>query len=136
MATTAMATKILVRFKRFSFRKGRLAVLRGLVGGGARDFNTAPGHALGALRQGLSLGKTLRVLRRQATGLLLWYDAHHEFTRRRRMTRSVHGRLSLMMLFQYAVWGFWLPVLARFLQAAPAEGGLGFTPGQVGWILG
>jgi nucleoside transporter len=41
-----------------------------------------------------------------------------------------------MMLFQYAVWGFWLPVLARYLQAAPAEGGLGFTPGQVGWILG
>ena len=52
------------------------------------------------------------------------------------MTRSVHGRLSLMMLFQYAVWGFWLPVLARYLQAQPAEGGLGFTPGQVGWILG
>ncbi len=52
------------------------------------------------------------------------------------MTRSVHGRLSLMMLLQYAVWGFWLPVLARYLQAAPAEGGLGFTPGQVGWILG
>jgi nucleoside transporter len=41
-----------------------------------------------------------------------------------------------MMLFQYAVWGFWLPVLARYLQAAPTEGGLGFTPGQVGWILG
>jgi nucleoside transporter len=41
-----------------------------------------------------------------------------------------------MMFFQYAVWGFWLPVLARYLQAAPAEGGLGFTPGQVGWILG
>jgi nucleoside transporter len=41
-----------------------------------------------------------------------------------------------MMLLQYAVWGFWMPVLARFLQASPAEGGLGFTPGQVGWILG
>ena len=52
------------------------------------------------------------------------------------MTRSVHGRLALMMLLQYAVWGFWLPVLARYLQAAPADGGLGFTPGQVGWILG
>jgi nucleoside transporter len=52
------------------------------------------------------------------------------------MTRSVHGRLALMMLLQYAVWGFWLPVLARYLQAATAEGGLGFTPGQVGWILG
>ena len=34
------------------------------------------------------------------------------------MTRSVHGRLALMMLLQYAVWGFWLPVLARYLQAA------------------
>ncbi|HVR28323.1 MAG TPA: MFS transporter [Thermoanaerobaculia bacterium] len=52
------------------------------------------------------------------------------------MMRSVHGRLALMMLLQYAVWGFWLPVLARFLQAAPADGGLGFGPGQVGWILG
>jgi nucleoside transporter len=52
------------------------------------------------------------------------------------MTRSVHGRLALMMLLQYAVWGFWLPVLARYLQAAPADGGLGFGPGQVGWILG
>ena len=52
------------------------------------------------------------------------------------MTRSVHGRLALMMLLQYAVWGFWLPVLARFLQAQPADGGLGFTPGEVGWILG
>jgi nucleoside transporter len=52
------------------------------------------------------------------------------------MTRSVHGRLALMMLLQYAVWGFWLPVLARYLQAAPGAGGLGFTPGQVGWILG
>jgi nucleoside transporter len=41
-----------------------------------------------------------------------------------------------MMLLQYAVWGFWLPVLARYLQAAPGDGGLGFTPGQVGWILG
>jgi nucleoside transporter len=41
-----------------------------------------------------------------------------------------------MMFLQYAVWGFWLPVLARYLQAAPTQGGLGFTPGQVGWILG
>lgn len=41
-----------------------------------------------------------------------------------------------MMLLQYAVWGFWLPVLARYLQAAPEAGGLGFSPGQVGWILG
>ena len=49
---------------------------------------------------------------------------------------SVNTRLSAMMFLQYAVWGFWLPILARYLQAAPAEGGLGFTPGQVGVILG
>ena len=49
---------------------------------------------------------------------------------------TVHQRLSLMMVLQYAVWGFWMPVLARYLQATSAEGGLGFTPGQVGWILG
>ncbi|MEE2775647.1 MAG: MFS transporter [Acidobacteriota bacterium] len=49
---------------------------------------------------------------------------------------TVKKRLSWMMFLQYAVWGFWLPVLARYLQASSAEGGLGFTPGQVGWILG
>lgn len=52
------------------------------------------------------------------------------------MTASVYSRLSFMMLLQYAVWGIWLPVLARYLQASPADGGLGFTPGQVGWIVG
>ncbi len=52
------------------------------------------------------------------------------------MKAQVKPRLSLMMLFQYGVWGLWLPVLARYLQAPTAEGGLGFTPGQVGWILG
>ena len=45
-------------------------------------------------------------------------------------------RLSVMMFLQYGVWGVWLPVLARYLQASVEEGGLGFTPGQVGWILG
>jgi len=45
-------------------------------------------------------------------------------------------RLSLMMLLQYSVWGVWLPVLATYLQSGTAEGGLGFTSGQVGWILG
>lgn len=48
----------------------------------------------------------------------------------------IKSRLRFMMFLQYAVWGFWLPVLARYLQAAPEAGGLGFTPGQVGWILG
>lgn len=46
------------------------------------------------------------------------------------------GRLSMMMVLQYAVWGVWLPILARYLQAAPADGGLGFTPSEVALILG
>jgi nucleoside transporter len=41
-----------------------------------------------------------------------------------------------MMFLQYAAWGIWLPLLARYLQASPEDGGLGFTPGQVGWIVG
>ncbi|HYE01812.1 MAG TPA: MFS transporter [Phycisphaerales bacterium] len=44
--------------------------------------------------------------------------------------------LSLMMFLQYAVWGVWLPYLAIYLGAPPAEGGLGFTAAQIGWILG
>ncbi len=44
--------------------------------------------------------------------------------------------LSIMMFLQYAVWGVWLPYLANYLQGDPANGGLGFTGGQVGWILG
>lgn len=45
-------------------------------------------------------------------------------------------RLSLMMFLQYAVWGLWLPILGRYLQAPVADGGLGFTAKQVGWIIG
>lgn len=45
-------------------------------------------------------------------------------------------RLGLMMFLQYAVWGAWLPVTARYLKAAPADGGLGFDDGQIGMILG
>ncbi len=52
------------------------------------------------------------------------------------MKKSIHTRLSSMMFLQYVVWGIWLPILARYLQASTEEGGLGFTPGQVGWILG
>lgn len=44
--------------------------------------------------------------------------------------------LSAMMFLQYAVWGVWLPSLAIYLTAPADGGGLGFTGGQVGWILG
>jgi nucleoside transporter len=46
------------------------------------------------------------------------------------------ARLSLMMFLQYAVWGAWLPLAGRYLSASPADGGLGFTGGQIGLILG
>jgi nucleoside transporter len=49
---------------------------------------------------------------------------------------AVVVRLSLMMFLQYAVWGVWLPILAAYLGAPVAGGGLGFTSGQIGWILG
>lgn len=48
----------------------------------------------------------------------------------------IKNRLSLMMFLQYAVWGIWLPVLATYLQSPVAGGGLGFTSGQVGLIIG
>jgi len=48
----------------------------------------------------------------------------------------IKSRLSLMMFLQYAVWGIWLPVLATYLQSPVANGGLGFTSGQVGLIIG
>ena len=41
-----------------------------------------------------------------------------------------------MMFLQYAVWGVWLPVLATYLQSPVNDGGLGFTSGQVGLIIG
>jgi nucleoside transporter len=50
--------------------------------------------------------------------------------------KSNVGRLSLMMFLQYAVWGAWLPVAARYLSAGTAEGGLGFSGAQIGLILG
>ncbi|MEO8451585.1 MAG: MFS transporter [Gemmatimonadota bacterium] len=53
------------------------------------------------------------------------------------MTGSIASRrLSLMMFLQYAVWGAWLPVAGRYLSAPLSEGGLGFTGGQIGLILG
>lgn len=46
------------------------------------------------------------------------------------------GLLSGMMFLQYAVWGVWLPFLARYLTSPTDAGGLGFTQGQMGTILG
>jgi len=40
------------------------------------------------------------------------------------------------MFLQYALWGAWLPLTARYLSASVAEGGLGFTGAQIGMILG
>lgn len=51
-------------------------------------------------------------------------------------SNTVIPRLSVMMFLQYAVWGLWLPVLSRYLQAKPDTGGLGFTADQVGYIVG
>ena len=50
--------------------------------------------------------------------------------------QSAGIRLSVMMFLQYAVWGVWLPYLANYLGTPVAEGGLGFSGGQIGWILG
>ncbi len=44
-------------------------------------------------------------------------------------------RLSVMMFLQHSVRGVWLPYLASFLIASHAQGGLGFTGGQAGWII-
>lgn len=45
-------------------------------------------------------------------------------------------RLGVMMLLQYMVWGAWLPLAARYLSASIESGGLGFTGGEIGMILG
>ena len=41
-----------------------------------------------------------------------------------------------MMFLQYALWGAWLPVTARYLSASQSEGGLGFSGSEIGMILG
>ena len=41
-----------------------------------------------------------------------------------------------MMFLQYALWGAWLPVIARYLSATTSEGGLGFSGSEIGMILG
>jgi len=48
----------------------------------------------------------------------------------------VKSRLRVMMILQYSVWGVWMPILARYLQAPVEEGGLGFTVFQLGMIMG
>jgi nucleoside transporter len=57
-----------------------------------------------------------------------------------RASASVFSRnsllLAVMMFLQYAVWGLWLLLLPQYLSAAPSAGGLGFTAGQTGLILG
>lgn len=50
------------------------------------------------------------------------------------MTKN--SRLGSMMFLQYALWGAWLPVTARYLSASVAEGGLGFSGSEIGMILG
>ena len=50
------------------------------------------------------------------------------------MTKN--SRLGGMMFLQYALWGAWLPLTARYLSASIAEGGLGFSGAQIGMILG
>jgi len=51
-------------------------------------------------------------------------------------SRGTKPALSGMMFLQYAIWGVWLPYLANYLAGPVAEGGLGLTGGQIGWILG
>lgn len=49
---------------------------------------------------------------------------------------AIGPRLSVMMFLQYAVWGIWMSYIASYLGSPVAQGGLGFTPSQIGWILG
>ena len=49
---------------------------------------------------------------------------------------NINTRLGTMMFLQYALWGAWLPVTARYLSASVSEGGLGFSGTQIGMILG
>ena len=49
---------------------------------------------------------------------------------------SKNSRLGTMMFLQYALWGAWLPVTARYLSAGVAEVGLGFSGSEIGMILG
>lgn len=48
----------------------------------------------------------------------------------------LYFRLSAMMFLQFGIYGLWLPIAGKFLTAEPSEGGLGFTEGQMGMIVG
>jgi|SRR5579883_124821 len=50
------------------------------------------------------------------------------------MLGSVPGRLAAMMFLQYFGLSATIVPLTRYLQTLPAEGGLGFSPRQVGFI--
>lgn len=49
------------------------------------------------------------------------------------MSYGLYLRLCFMMFLQYAVWGIWLPMIARFMDDR-ARGGIGLTPEEQGWI--
>ena len=49
---------------------------------------------------------------------------------------NLKARLNLMMFLEYAAKGLWFPLASVFLTASAAEGGLGFTQQQKGWIIG
>ncbi len=50
------------------------------------------------------------------------------------MNRYLRTRLSVMMFFFYSSLGAWAVTSSTFLKTSPAEGGLGFSNTQVGWI--
>jgi MFS family permease len=44
-------------------------------------------------------------------------------------------RLHVMMFLEYGIKAFWYPLASYFLTASAAQGGLGFTQDQKGWII-
>lgn len=50
--------------------------------------------------------------------------------------RSLQFRLCVMMFIEYAIQGIWYPYLASYLSSPHSQGGLAFTEGQKGWVLG
>lgn len=45
-------------------------------------------------------------------------------------------RLCAMMFLQFGIYGLWLPIAGKFLTADPKSGGLGFSEGEMGMIVG
>lgn len=48
---------------------------------------------------------------------------------------TVRYRLWLMMFLEYAAKGLWFPLASVFMVESVADGGLGFTPAEKGWII-